>query len=116
MAAPIDVSNLSPLYLRFFTEGDPRDEYTQMISLSDKVNTTIQGFFANLAFTTPYRLVCNLNDVNLEKTWSENQVTKDATPDYPAGLIFVTAIRAEALDPNTVMLPDLAARLSTIPG
>ena len=116
MAAPIDVSNLCPLYLRFFTEGDPRDEYTQMVLLSDKVNTTIQGFFANIALTTPYRLVCNLKNVDIEKTWPENQVTIDATADYPAGLIFVTAIRAEAPGPNTVMLPSLEARLSTIPG
>jgi hypothetical protein len=116
MAAPIDISNLSNLYLRFFTEGDPRDEYTQMVSVTDKVTTTIQGFFANLAHTIPYTLVCNLKDVNPEKTWSENQVTKDATSDYPAGLIFVSAIKADAPGPNTVNLPSLEARLSTIPG
>jgi hypothetical protein len=117
MSAPIDVSNSSRLSLIFRFDGDSDHEYTMMINLSDKVKTTLQGFFPNHAPDTPHIIFArdSLLIYDSEKTWLENQCTKNPTPEHPEGLISVAAVQYLCHDETVLMFPNLRARVSTIP-
>ena len=114
MSGPVYAEDSSLLSLYFFTELHPLDNYTKLIRLSDKVTNTLAGFFPNHPPTTPYVLTYKETLVDLEKTWLENQITKNPTDEYPEGLVAITAFKVLSPGPHKVMLPGLAARLSTI--